>query len=113
MTIEPPVEIVVAGVIGVGIACGFVWGRLSTYLVMPELLRMLLTPIWTGVLGVVVAFPLSLVFFGSRIRNSPHDGVIFATLVSCFGAGLLLGLPGILGWTFGYRQPTKRPSKSR
>src|SRR5580765_1333203 len=42
---------VIAGPIGIG----YVWGRLSSRLPIPELLRLLLTPVVTGVLAVIAA----------------------------------------------------------
>ena len=47
---------------------------------------MLSTPLFTGALGLVFGFPLALILFGDKIRNSPHEGVVAATAVSCFGA---------------------------
>lgn len=94
----------VMGLLALGVAFGIIWGRLSERLAIPELLRMLATPLFTGVLGLVFGFPLSLVLFGARIRNSPRDGAVAATAVSCFAAGILLGAPGIFGWALGYRK---------
>lgn len=87
-----------------GIALGFAWGRFSEKLAIPELLRMLSTPLFTGVLSLVFGFPLALLLFGDKIRSSPHDGAVAGTAVFCFGAGLLLGLPAIFGWALGYRK---------
>ena len=101
------------GLLVLGVALGIVWGRFSERLAVPELLRMLSTPLFTGVLGLVFGFPLSLVVFGAKIRNSPHEGAITATAISCFAAGMLLGLPAIFGWALGYRKPdNSRPIAS-
>jgi len=97
-------QLAVCAVIAAGVACGLVWGRLSESLVIPEILRMLTTPLWTGLLGLVFGSPLAYVFFGSKIRNSPHDVGLGTVALSCFAAGALLGVPGILGWALGYRQ---------
>jgi hypothetical protein len=94
----------VCGVIAVGVACGIVWGRLSELLPIPEVLRMLTTPLWTGVLGLIFGIPLAYVFLGSMMRNSPHHVGLGTVALSCFAAGALVGLPGILGWALGYRQ---------
>ena len=102
---DPSFVATLVGLLAFGIALGIGWGRLSEELAIPELLRMLATPLFTGVLGLVFGFPLSLVVFGAKISDSPHDGVVAATAVSCFGAGLLLGLPAIFGWALGYRKP--------
>jgi hypothetical protein len=96
-----------AAVIAVGIACGIVWGRLSESLAIPELLRMLTTPLWTGVLGLVFGSPLAYLLFDSKIRNSPHDVGVGTVTFSCFAAGVLLGVPGIFGWALVYRQPRR------
>jgi hypothetical protein len=96
------------GLLALGVALGVAWGRISERLAIPELLRMLTTPLFTGVLGLVFGFPLSLVVFGAKIRNSPHEGAVMATAISCFAAGMLLGLPAILGWAIGYRKPSNR-----
>jgi hypothetical protein len=97
---------IVPGVLVLGVAIGVAWGGFSERLAIPELLRMLSTPLFTGVLGLVFGFPLALVVFGEKIRSSPHEGVVAATAVTCFGAGLLLGLPAIFGWALGYRKPS-------
>lgn len=102
---DPSFVATLVGLLAFGIALGIAWGRLSEKLAIPELVRMLATPLFTGVLGLVFGLPLSLMVFGAKIRNSPHDGVVAATAVSCFGAGLLLGLPAIFGWALGYRKP--------
>ncbi|MGC4093071.1 MAG: hypothetical protein QM756_35325 [Polyangiaceae bacterium] len=81
---------------------------MSAAITIPEVLRMLTTPLWTGVLGLVFGVPLAYVLFASMIRNSPHDVGLGTVAISCFGAGALLGLPGILGWALGYRQPSGR-----
>jgi hypothetical protein len=96
---------ILPGLLALGVALGVAWGRFSERLAIPELLRMLSTPLFTGALGLVFGFPLSLVVFGAKIRNSPHEGAVAATAVFCFGAGLLLGLPAIFGWALGYRKP--------
>lgn len=96
--------LILPSLLTLGVGLGVAWGRFSERLAVPELLRMLSTPLFTGVLGVVFGFPLALVVFGDRIRNSPHEGAVAATAVTCFGAGLLLGLPAIFGWALGYRK---------
>jgi hypothetical protein len=94
------------GLLAVGVVLGVVWGRVSEKLAIPELLRMLTTPLFTGAVGLVLGFPLSLVVFGAKIRNSPHEGAMTATAISCFAAGMLLGLPATFGWAIGYRKPS-------
>jgi len=76
-------QLAVCAVIAAGVACGLVWGRLSESLVIPEILRMLTTPLWTGLLGLVFGSPLAYVFFGSKIRNSPHDVGLGTVALSC------------------------------
>ena len=100
---------ILPGLLTLGVASGAVWGRFSERLAISELLRMLSTPLFTGALGLVFGFPLALILFGDKIRNSPHEGVVAATAVSCFGAGLLLGLPAIFGWALGYRKGRASP----
>jgi hypothetical protein len=97
--------VIVRALLALGVASGIVWGRFSERLAIPELLRMLSTPLFTGTLGLVFGFPLSLIVFGAKIRNSPHEGAVAATAISCFAAGMLLGLPAIFGWAVGYRNP--------
>lgn len=110
---DPYGVVTIVGVLVLGVAMGIVWGRFSERLAIPELLRMLSTPLFTGVLGLVFGFPLSLVVFGAKIRNSPHEGAVTATAISCFAAGMLLGLPAIFGWALGYRKPSHlRPLSS-
>lgn len=94
------------GLLALGVAVGAVWGRISERLAIPEMLRLLSTPLFTGLLGLVFGFPLSLVVFGAKIRNSPHEGAVMATAISCFAAGMLLGLPAVFGWALGYRKPS-------
>ena len=106
MTSESLFLVTTGGVLAAAVACGVIWGRLSARLPIPELLRMLTTPLWTGALGLVAGFPLALVFYGARIRDSPHEGAMLASAIACFGFGVLLGLPAILGWAFGYRKPS-------
>ena len=104
----------VVRLLALGVVFGIIWGRLSEKLAIPELLRMLATPLLTGALALVFGFPLSLVLFGARIRNSHHHGAVAATAVSCFAAGILLGVPAIFGWALGYRKnQTARPLASR
>jgi hypothetical protein len=104
MVTDPSFVASLVGLIALGIALGMAWGRISERLSIPELLRMLSTPLFTGVPGVVFGFPLALIVFGDKIRNSPHESAFAATAVSCFGAGLLLGLPAVFGWALGYRK---------
>lgn len=107
---DPYLVATVVGLLVLGVAMGIVWGRFSERLAIPELLRMLSTPLFTGVLGLAFGFPLSLVVFGAKIRSSPHEGAVMATAISCFAAGMLLGLPAIFGWALGYRKPDNRGS---
>jgi hypothetical protein len=51
MTDDALFQLAAWGFIAVGVACGIAWGRLSESLAMPELLRMLTTPLWTALLG--------------------------------------------------------------
>lgn len=100
---------IVSGTLGLGVGLGVAWGRLSERLPIPELLRMLSTPLFTGTLGLVFGFPLTVALYGDKIRSSPHPGGIRATAIFCFGAGLLLGLPAIFGWALGYRKERASP----
>ena len=109
---DPYGVVTIAGVLVLGVAMGIVWGRFSERLAIPELLSMLSTPLLTGVLGLVFGFPLSLVVFGAKIRNSPHEGAVTAMAVSCFAAGMLLGLPAIFAWALGYRKPDNSGSQA-
>jgi|GEM_PF-1591447 len=97
-------KLAVCAAMAAGIACGVVGGCLREFLVVPEILRMLTTPLWTDLLGLVFVSPLAYVFFGSKIRNSPYDVGHGTVALSCFAAGAILGVPGILGWALGYRQ---------
>jgi hypothetical protein len=103
-----PAALTMVAVFG-SVAFGVAWGRLSSRLPIPEVLRMLATPFCTACLGLFLGFPLSFLFFGGKIRNSPHDSVIAATAATCFAAGLALGVPAIVGWVLGYRQPRRDP----
>lgn len=104
MTDEMSFQLGVCVVVAGSVACGIVWGRLSELLEIPEILRMLTTPLWTGVLGLVFGSPLAYVFFASKIRNSPHNVGLGTVASSCFAAGAFLGVPAIFGWALGYRQ---------
>ena len=73
---------IIPGILALGVALGVAWGRFSERLAIPELLRMLSTPLFTGALGLVFGFPLALIVFGDKIRNSPHEGAIAATAVT-------------------------------
>jgi hypothetical protein len=72
---------------------------------MPELLRMLVTPLWTGALGLLLVAPAAMILFGKTIRSSPHHVGLTTVALSCSAAGLALGVPGIFGWALGYRRP--------
>lgn len=102
---DPHLAVTIVAGITIGIATGFVWGRLGVRLAIPELFRMLATPLITGVLGLVLGLPLALIVFGAKIRDSPHSGSIAAAALGCFGAGVLVGVPGVFGWALGYRKP--------
>jgi hypothetical protein len=104
MTDDALFQLAACGSIAVGVACGIAWARLSESLAIPELLRMLTTAVWTGLLGLVFGSPLACTFFGSKIRNSPHDVGLGTIALSCCAAGAGLGVPGIFGWALGYRQ---------
>lgn len=104
MPTDLPFLATLLGLLALGVAVGAIWGRISERLAIPEMLRLLSTPLFTGLLGLVFGFPLSLVVFGAKIRNSPHEGAVMATAISCFTAGILLGLPAVFGWALGYRK---------
>jgi hypothetical protein len=110
MPTDLPFLATLLGLLPLGVAVGTIWGRFSERLAIPEVLRLLTTPLFTGVLGLTFGFPLSLVVFGAKIRNSPHEGAVMATAISCFAAGMLLGLPAVFGWALGYRKPRQAPS---
>lgn len=95
------------------VATGFAWGRLSYWVRIPELLKLLCTPMLTGVLATLLGWGVTL----SRHDSATLAAQAFATLpfawaarvvagCTCmlFGAGLAFGLPAVLGWAIGYRQ---------
>ena len=109
-------DAVVWAIIVGSIAVGFVWGRISSRLRIPELVRLLATPVLTGALAVVVGC----VAFAIRARAhvEPRSGngfgvydLIRLTLGSIFVlflVGAAFGFPAVLGWVIGYRRPETR-----
>lgn len=96
------------------LAAGFVWGRISAGLPIPEVLRLLTLPLWTGILGVLVGWCIGVARLGWAapvIKDAAKHGVMPVTRLAfgyacvCFLAGAVLGLPAALGWVVA--QPTK------
>ena len=108
----------VPGILILGsVIAGFAWGRISSRLPIPEWLRLLTTPLWTGALMVIVGwFPSvpSHAWTAARIVDAAKLGpasvarMAFGYGILCFLIGAVLGLPATLGWVLGYRKPTER-----
>jgi len=105
-----------AGLLGVVIA-GFVWGRISARLAIPEWLRLMTTPLWTGALTVILAWFVSgirLDWTAPRLVAASKLGVLalahmaFGYGLFCFIVGAVLGLPASIGWVIGYRPPVEK-----
>jgi hypothetical protein len=97
------------------VVAGFVWGKISSRLPIPELLRLLTTPLWTGTLMVVLGWCVGVTRLGWTAARVVEAGTLGAVSVLrlavgygsiCFLVGAALGLPATLGWVIGYRQPT-------
>lgn len=100
------------------VLAGWVWGRISSRLPIPEWLRLLSTPLWTGALAVVLMSMASIAFLAthswqsSRLLEAATLGIGPLTrLLLGYGflwflVGAAFGLPATLGWVVGYRQPT-------
>ena len=99
------------------VIAGFVWGRISSRSPIPEWMRLLTTPVWTGALMVIAGWFISL----ARMDWNAARFVDAATLgpasivrlalgygIMCFLIGAVFGLPATLGWVLGYRHPAKR-----
>jgi hypothetical protein len=93
---------------------GFAWGRISSRLPIPEWLRLLTTPLWTGVLMVVVAWFVSVIHLewsaarvveASKLGPASVARMALGYGTACFLIGAVLGLPATLGWVLGYRPP--------
>jgi hypothetical protein len=96
------------------VAVGFLWGKVSSRIPMPELLRLLGTFVCTGILGVLFGSAFGLV---RLIERTPRleEWLSLPVLVlvqqaffyacGCFLVGAVLGGPSILGFAFGYRKP--------
>jgi len=108
MSIAIPVILILGSVIA-----GFAWGRISSRLAIPELLRLLTTPLWTGVLMVVIGWFVSIARLDWLAPRLSSAGALGAAAVlrlaigygaACFLVGAILGLPATLGWVLGYRR---------
>ena len=99
------------------VVAGFAWGRISSRLPIPEWMRLVTTPVWTGVLMVIAGWFMSV----TRMDWNAPRVVDVATLgpvsiarmaldygIMCFLIGAVFGLPATLGWALGYRRPVKR-----
>jgi hypothetical protein len=102
---------------------GWVWGRISARMPLPELLRMLTAPVFSGVVGLVAVLLFVAVQGGSGFLVAPRAAIVsedrgrvervgsgFGLIVRTgFGGGFLLGgLPSVLGWLIGYRRRPPR-----
>lgn len=103
------IRLVVAG----SVATGFAWGRLSCWVRIPELLKLLCTPMLTGALATLLGWGLMLARHDSttlpaqEFANLPFvlaARVLAGYTCMFFTAGVAFGLPGVLGWAIGYRQ---------
>jgi hypothetical protein len=98
------------------VIAGFAWGRISSRLPIPEWLRLLTMPLWTGVLTVIAGWFVSvsrLDWTAPRVVDTAKLGpasVIRMALgygILCFLIGAILGFPATLGWILGYRRIAK------
>ncbi|HYP74956.1 MAG TPA: hypothetical protein VER12_03335 [Polyangiaceae bacterium] len=98
------------------VVAGFVWGKISSRLPIPELFRLLTTPLCTGALTVVVGRCISVtrldwsaarVVEAAKLGGAAVLGLAIGYSCICFLVGAVLGLPATLGWVIGYRQMTK------
>ena len=110
MTGEASVLVAVAG----SVAVGYAWGRISSQFRMPELLRLLATPVLTGALAVfggwMLMLPRSASTEAMRTYLTELSFVDLARMCAgysalFFVAGAAFGLPAVLGWAAGYRRP--------
>ncbi len=95
---------------------GFGWGKVSSRLPIPEVLRLLGTFFCTGLLGVLFGFVVGVVQLITRpprvealLTNLEFLPLVKATTsfaCFCFLAGAVLGGPAVLGFAFGYQRPT-------
>ena len=103
------------------VTAGFAWGRISAWLPIPEWLRLVTTPLWTGALAVIVGWLVSVSRLDWKTPRVVDAGALGAASVlrlglgyalACFVIGSLFGLPASLGWVLGYRQtPVPRPAQ--
>jgi hypothetical protein len=97
----------------VSVPVGFAWGRVGSHYRIPELVQLVIAPLWMGIPGLAVGT----VLFASRLVSGGPWAAHFATLgprsllelvvsggVACFGIGAVLGLLIVLGWVCGYRR---------
>lgn len=110
-------DAVVWAIIVGSIAAGFVWGRISSRLRIPELGRLLATPVLTGALAVVVGcVAFAIARAGQHVEPRSGNGfgiydLIRLTLGSIFVlflVGAAFGFPAVLGWVIGYRRSETR-----
>ncbi len=103
------------------LVAGFVWGRLSSLLPIPEVVRLLATPVWTGFLSLIACSIYALSQSEIRLRFSAWIAELGLMTVArmavgqsllCFIAGAAFGLPAVLGWVVGYRRPRDSAGKS-
>lgn len=101
------------------VIAGFAWGRISSRLPIPEMLRLLTTPVWTGTLMVIAGWFFSVTrldWNAARVVDAATLGpasIVRMTLsygMMCFLIGAVFGLPATLGWVLGYRPPAKNQS---
>jgi len=99
------------------VSAGFAWGRISSRLPIPEWMRLLTTPVWTGVLMVIAGWIISVTrmdWNAVRVVDAATLGpasivkMAIGYAIMCFLIGAVFGLPATLGWALGYRQPAKR-----
>jgi len=107
-----PVILILGSVIA-----GFAWGRISSRLPIPELLRLLTTPLWTGALMVTLGWFMSVIrhaWTAARfVEAAKLEPALVATMaldygMLCFLIGAVLGVPAMLGWVIAYRRPAKK-----
>jgi hypothetical protein len=60
------------------VGAGFAWGRISSHLPIPEVFRLLMTPLWTGTLAVLLGWCVSVVrldWITPRLADAANLGV--------------------------------------
>ena len=117
MTDSLPAALIVGSVVA-----GFAWGRISSRLPIPEWLRLLTTPLWTGALAVIVGWLVSVIrldWSAPRLVDAATHGAASGLRlglgygIACFLIGSVLGLPATLGWVLGYRGTVEPKAMSR